>query len=112
MADRRSPEAERYRRWYNLARWKHPQYGVRARQLAEHPICQRCEARDEIVPATEVHHNPPHRGDEQRFWHGPFESLCKPCHDIDARQEEQRGYSRAIGADGYPIDPKHPANRQ
>jgi len=59
-----------------------------------------------------VHHERPHKGDLEIFWSGPFEALCKPCHDGDAQQQERIGYSKAIGVDGLPIDPNHPVYKQ
>lgn len=99
-ADQRSPEAAEYRRLYKTARWQR----IRAHQLAEHPLCARCLKVGRIEPATTVHHVEPHRGDEAKFFGGPFESLCKPHHDSDAQSEERGGTPRqTIGPDGWPI---------
>ncbi len=55
----------------------------------------------------------PHRGDRKLFWDsGNWQSLCKKCHDKHKQREERRGYSAAVGADGWPSDPRHPANRE
>nr|WP_245581848.1 hypothetical protein [Phyllobacterium phragmitis] len=35
-------------------------------------------------------HVTPHRGDEELFWSGPFQTLCKPCHDRDKQRMERR----------------------
>jgi hypothetical protein len=43
-----------------------------------------------------------------KFWFGDLQSLCFNCHDSEKRFEENRGFSNRIGADGMPIDPKHP----
>jgi hypothetical protein len=32
-------------------------------------------------------------------------------HNSAKRFEEIRGYTKEIGVDGWPLDPKHPANR-
>lgn len=105
--DRRSPEAEAYRRLYNSVRWRR-----RSRQqLSSELLCERCHARGRIAVATVAHHRVPHKGDEALFWYGALESLCKHCHDSEAKQQEVRGYSTAIGADGWPLDPRHPANK-
>lgn len=111
--DRRHDAKRRYdrpwRKWYDSPSWR----AIREAQLTQHPLCawhlKRTPA--EFVTATVVHHVEPHRGDEVKFYNGPFESLCKSCHDGEAQQQERRGYSLAIGADGWPLDPKHPANR-
>lgn len=58
-----------------------------------------------------VNHVNRHNGDWFKFIAGPFESLCKPCHDRDVQSEEVMGYSDEVGNDGLPIDPNHPFNR-
>jgi hypothetical protein len=66
-----------------------------------------------LTPATVVHHIEPHKGDEVMFFDpANLESSCKPHHDGDAQSEERMGYSTEVGADGWPIDTKHPANRK
>ena len=109
MPNIRSPEAAQWRRLYKLARWQH----LRRWVLNEQPLCQRCQAQGQITAATDVHHNPPHEGDINRFWHGPFEALCKPCHDGPVGKAERTGrdYDTELGPDGWPLDPRHPANR-
>jgi hypothetical protein len=106
--DRRSPEAAVYRKLYKGARWQR----IRRQQLAEHPLCERCLKLkpQRLTPATVVHHLEPHHGDETKFFGGPFQSLCAPHHDSDAQSEERLGYSREVGVDGWPSDPRHPAN--
>src|SRR5262249_40604218 len=37
-----------------------------------------------------------------------LQSLCKLHHESAKKREEARGYSTAIGADGWPVDPRHP----
>jgi len=75
------------------------------------PVCEKCESRGENEFASVVDHVEPHGGDPVKFWTGPLQSLCKPCHDGDKRTEEIRGYSDRIGADGYPADRRHPFYR-
>jgi hypothetical protein len=29
-----------------------------------------------------------HGGDPVRFWHGPFQSLCAPCHSSEKQRQE------------------------
>jgi 5-methylcytosine-specific restriction enzyme A len=106
MTDQRSQGAEAYRRWYGTARWK----ATRARQLKEKPLCAYCIDIGRITVATICDHVERHNGDEQRFWNGPFQSLCKEHHDVTKQRDEATGYSSAVGNDGWPLDPKHPAN--
>ena len=42
---------------------------------------------------------------------GALQSLCKACYDSTKQTEERRGYSREVGTDGFPLDPRHPGNR-
>jgi hypothetical protein len=106
--DRRSPEADAYRKLYKTARWQK----LRKVQLAAHPLCNRCLQRGRVVKATTVHHVEPHRGDTNLFYRGPFESLCSECHSSHAQQQEVRGYSTEVGADGWPTDSNHPVHRE
>ena len=46
-----------------------------------------------------------------KFWLGPFQSLCKPCHDSTKQFVELRGYRPDIGLNGLPLDPRHPCYR-
>ena len=38
-------------------------------------------------------------------------ALCKHHHDSAKQSEERRGYSTAIGPDGWPVDASHPFYR-
>ena len=60
--------AEGGRAWYKTARWQRLRWSVLLRD----------------------------RGDEERFWAGPFQTLCKPCHD-GAKQRSERSGRRASG---------------
>jgi len=64
-----------------------------------------------VTPATIADHVEPHKGDVIKFWFGALQSLCKQCHDSPKRNVELHGYHDAIGDDGWPLDPKHPANQ-
>ena len=61
---------------YSSARWQK----IRRMQLFNEPMCAECLKRGRFTPATECDHIHPHRGDPDRFYRGPFQSLCKPCH--------------------------------
>ena len=93
--------------WYSTERWGR----IRRHQLLVHPLCKFCAERGLVVPATICDHVEPHRGDTNKFWLGPFMSLCKSCHDSTKKLVEQRGYRLDIGLDGWPLDPKHPVYR-
>ena len=95
------------RRLYKTARWLR----LRDAQLAREPLCRFHAERGETVPADTVDHVIPHRGDEALFFAGELQSLCKACHDVVKQGEERRGFRVDIATDGWPIDPRHPANR-
>ena len=85
---------------------------ARRAYLARHPLCVRCKATGRTVTASEVDHIVPHRGDRKLFWDlTNWQPLCKSCHSRHKQREERRGYSSSVGPDGWPIDPRHPANR-
>ena len=94
--------------WYNRAHWR----ALRALRLAEEPLCRMCMAQGRIVGATVVDHITPHKGDWSLFAdYENTQSLCKHHHDSTKQSQEHRGYSRAVDAQGFPLDPNHPANR-
>lgn len=105
----RSAEAQRYRRLYNTARWRR----TRATQLAAHPLCAACTRAGRITAATVCNHaDPASKADEATFFAGPFTSLCAPCHDAGEQKAESAGYHAAPDNQGWPTDPRHPANRR
>jgi len=99
--------AHRYAHLYNSWSWR-----KRAkRQLAAEPLCALCLARKALTPATIADHLHPHRGNRDSFLLGELQSLCKACHDGRKQQTELHGYQLDLGADGWPVDPAHPANQ-
>jgi 5-methylcytosine-specific restriction protein A len=86
-----------YKRWYKTARWQR----LRAQQLLDQPLCVMCKPR--LVAATVCDHEHPHRGDEELFWSGPFQSLCASHHNSDKQRMEKGGKPKpTIGRDGWP----------
>jgi 5-methylcytosine-specific restriction protein A len=87
-----------------------------ARQFRkQHPLCALCLASvpKRYAQADVVDHVVPHKGDMELFWDRTnWQSLCKPCHDGTKQQQEVKGYSKALGDDGLPIDPNHPFYRR
>jgi len=96
-----------HNQWYNKEVWRRRS----RRQRREYPLCQMCLALGRVVPATVADHVKPHRGDWNEFLCGPLQSLCFNCHNSKKRADEDRGYSRELAPDGWPLDPNHPANR-
>lgn len=59
----------------------------RTDQLIREPFCRECGKHGLRVPATDVDHIEPHRGDVVRFMTGPLQSLCHSCHSRKTMQE-------------------------
>lgn len=89
-----------WRRWYWTARWR----SIAKQQMVLEPLCRMCAQAGRVTAASICDHVQPHRGDENLFWYGERQSLCKTCHD-GAKQSIERGGRRRgpIGLDGYPI---------
>lgn len=87
-AERR--KAKPWRAWYGTPEWR----AIRRAVLIDQPLCERHLRRGEIVAATVVNHRMPHRGDWLLFVEGPFEAVCKGCHD-GIIQREERAEARA-----------------
>jgi 5-methylcytosine-specific restriction protein A len=68
---------------YNTKRWRLR----RARQLARQPWCEECQRHGLSVPATDVDHIEPHRGDPVKFATGQLQSLCHRCHSAKTKRE-------------------------
>tara|TARA_R110000868_G_scaffold40447_1_gene139510 strand:- start:161 stop:457 length:297 start_codon:yes stop_codon:yes gene_type:complete len=84
---------------YNSAAWRR----LRERQLSQSPLCVYCLEDEVITAATICDHIEPHRGNVDAFWRGPFQSLCKACHD-GRKQREELGLSvKGATADGWPL---------
>lgn len=82
--DRRRYTESETRRLYGLKRWR----DIRDDQLAREPFCRMCRARGEFVEATVCDHVEAHNGDVEKFWSGPFQSLCLPDHNSVKQAEE------------------------
>lgn len=52
----------------------------RTAQLLEEPFCRECAKHKLRIPATDVDHIEPHRGDVVKFTQGKLQSLCHSCH--------------------------------
>jgi 5-methylcytosine-specific restriction protein A len=72
------------RKWYGSYRWQK----LRAAFLDEHPLCAYCQRNGFVTLATVCDHVTPHFDDGAAFWAGPFQSLCKQCHDGQKQSEE------------------------
>jgi predicted kinase len=109
--DQRSDNAEAYRRWYKTERWQRLAKACYARDLY---TCQRTgELLIGKYPAPNspvANHKTPHKGNPELFWEmNNIETVSKRVHDGAIQSDERLGYSKAIGPDGWPTDPRHPA---
>lgn len=95
--------AEEYHDLYNSRRWRR----IRDRQLAGEPLCRFCIGRGRAVAATVCDHIEPHRGDVERFYAGPFQSLCKRCHDSEKKRIEAGSGPHGCDGAGVPVNPAH-----
>jgi len=86
-------KAKPWRDWYSSALWR----SIRAAQLAAQPLCERHLRRGKTVAAAVCNHRLPHRGNWEMFVAGPFESLCKACHDGEVQREERAASKAARG---------------
>jgi len=109
--DDRSPEAKAYRSLYANAAWRKR----RAAQLAREPLCAFCLKEGRTTAATVADHVVRHNGDRTLFFEGALQSLCDAapwrCHSSRKQSIEIHGYDGAVGLDGWPSDPLHPANK-
>ena len=88
---------------YNNKQWRK----VRAAQLASEPLCRFCLQMGRTTAATVCDHIEPHNGDLDKFWHGPFQSLCKTCHDGTKQAQDKGAGLRGCDTHGVPLDAGH-----
>ena len=103
--DAKRAASQPWRQWYRGPEWR----ALRAERLRIEPFCRFCAKHGIRTRATVAHHVDAHRGRRELFFNQRnLASACKPCHDSAASSAERLGYSTEIGADGLPIDPRHP----
>lgn len=93
-----------WRAWYGTAGWRIR----RDKQLNKTPWCEPCRLLGKTRKATACNHKVPHRGDRKLFDIGELESCCANCHSQGIQRDENLGYRRQLGDDGWPTDPAHP----
>lgn len=99
-AETERTDANPYRRWYWTPRWR----AIKAAQLRREPYCRFCAKMGKQTQAAVCDHVHPHRGDEARFWAGPFQSLCKTHHDSTKQRMERGREVKGVGEDGWPVE--------
>jgi 5-methylcytosine-specific restriction enzyme A len=76
--DRRRLADTETRKLHKTARWQQLRWSVLVRDQFTCQICRRLEGDTSRLVCDHVE---PHRGDVDKFWSCPFQTLCKPCHD-------------------------------
>ena len=84
---RERDSTQAWRQWYKTARWQRLRWSI---LLRDSFTCKRCGRVDGSKHAMHCDHVEPHRGDEVRFWAGPFQTLCAHCHNASKQSEERR----------------------
>lgn len=116
MTDKtRSSNANQYRKLYSAKPWRELRLKILLRDLYT------CQIKGCGVPlvagrsdprSAVVHHKQPHKGNLTLFYdHDNLEAGCWSCHSGAIQSEEALGYDATIGADGWPVDQKHPSVR-
>lgn len=83
-AAQKSDQAQLGRKLYSLPRWKREAHAF----LTRNPLCVDCLDLGAVVPATDVDHMLPHRGNRQRFFdRSNWQALCHPCHSRKTAHE-------------------------
>ena len=101
---RRRGHAGKYGSLYKSRRWQK----IRQRQLTLEPLCQgECKEKNVVTVATVCDHIEPHHGDIEKFYSGPFQSLCERCHNSFKQRLEKGGGIMGCDSSGNPIDPNH-----
>lgn len=94
---------------YNTGRWQR----LRRDHLRREPLCAMCLDEGTCTAATVCDHIEPHRGDPDKFWSGPFQSLCQSHHSSDKQRIENGNKPRVrIQADGWPVTTGHTVTPQ
>jgi 5-methylcytosine-specific restriction enzyme A len=85
--DRRRGRDDPCRALYNTARWQQLRLQIFRRDLytCQRTECGRIESDTSLLVCDHVE---PHAGDVVKFWAGPFQTLCKRCHDREKQRLE------------------------
>ena len=89
-----------YQHWYQTKRWRM----IRKEHIMREPLCVMCGQMGRTEAATVVDHITPHKGNEQMFYAGPFQSLCATHHNSTKARIERSGVQIGGDVNGQPID--------
>lgn len=73
----------RYARLYRTSRWQKLRWQVLVDGAFTCVMCGHLSAQDMVCDHVNGH---PHTETEEQFWAGPFQVLCRPCHDSAKRK--------------------------
>jgi 5-methylcytosine-specific restriction endonuclease McrA len=89
---------------YRTPQWR----AIRIKRLCADKWCRFCKKL-----ASVVDHIAPHKGNPSLFFnYENTQALCWACHASRKQSAERLGYDATPGADGLPVDPKHPFYRK
>jgi 5-methylcytosine-specific restriction enzyme A len=105
-------KSNEYKKLYMSRRWKairevvlaRDKYRCQVKNCGQFLQSGRNHARSAVV-----HHIEPHKGNLGLFYDlENLQAVCWTCHSGEIQSEEALGYSKTIGEDGWPVDPKFP----
>lgn len=115
---KRRIDAPRAKPHHHLYGWRWQRESRRFLARPDNVLCVYCKRRGKLVPAEQVDHIQPHRGDLTLFWDRTnWQGLCSSC-GAEKSAREQASYrtgqqitAKGCDAQGVPIDPSHHWNR-
>lgn len=107
-----SEDRKQRQRLYGRVEWQRR----RLHHLASHPWCEDCLRANIFTPATDVHHEERHEGDELIFITSKLMSLCHACHTkrtVEEMNKKGRGAEKvsswgALSGRGHPHEKNSP----
>lgn len=87
--------------WYKTSRWQKLRWSILVRDRF---TCKTCRTIKADTSQLVCDHITSHKGNERLFWTGPFQTLCKQCHDSLKQRADKGNPSTPIGLDGWPIE--------
>lgn len=82
-------ETQAWRKWYKTAKWQKLRWSILVRDKFTCRMCKKLETATSLLVCDHVEQ---HHGDEAAFWSGPFQTLCKTCHDSTKQKQERQAW--------------------